>query len=84
LFLPLRTTPDGELEIEKKPDWGVDATPFGHEVQARTSVHVLLSIEGENWRVSFGADDIVRNKCPIPLKEVMESQQRRYQLVALP
>ena len=49
------------------------ATPFGHEVQARTSVHVLLSIEGENWRVSFGADDIVRNKCPTALKEVMES-----------
>jgi FkbM family methyltransferase len=35
-------------------------------------------------RGSFGADDMVRNKCRTTLKEVMESQQHRYQLVALP
>jgi hypothetical protein len=24
-FFPLRTTPDCELDIERKPEWGVDA-----------------------------------------------------------
>jgi hypothetical protein len=24
-FLPLRTTPDCELDIENKPEWGIDA-----------------------------------------------------------
>jgi hypothetical protein len=35
-------------------------------------------------RGSFGADDMVGNKCRTTLKEVMESQQHRYQLLALP
>jgi len=64
-------------------------SPLGRHYDNITSYRVWADVRQhlQLWdkiRGSFGADDMVRNKCRTTLKEVMESQQHRYQLVALP